>query len=166
MRLTTRALVLIFMIALLPLRGWAGEIMATEMASTQAMHSQKLAESATKLGADRDRIDWSKATLNSKNVQFSAQNQPLADKASGAVAAHDCERHTKSDATAAANADANIQADSHCDTCPACQACHTVALSFGAVSLSAALSPRMLPHAAADHFASATAALGQKPPIS
>ena len=167
-----RALILILMIALLPLRGWAGEVMATEMASTELSHvrtqAEYSAEVTTELGAGHARIDWLKASFDDKKEPFLAQNQPLSVKTSGPTAMHDCDGHPQTGATLPADADtdATAHAESHCSTCPACQACHTVALSASAVSLGAILLPRALPHPAADHFASATAALGQKPPIS
>ncbi len=53
-----------------------------------------------------------------------------------------------------------------CDSCTACQACHTVALSPAAVSavqLAGAVAP---PHSPVARFASADTAPGHKPPIS
>ncbi len=116
-----RFLVLALMIALLPLRGWVGEVMATEMA-----------------------FEVPKALLEAKNTKTAAM--------------HDCEGHAK--------ADEATQTDSHCDVCPACQACHTVALSHLETHAASLAPPAALPHSPAAQFASAVAALGQKPPIS
>lgn len=58
------------------------------------------------------------------------------------------------------------EAGGHCESCAACQACNTVALS-PMTGRSASLSmPPALPHSSAAPFASAVAALSQKPPIS
>ena len=55
--------------------------------------------------------------------------------------------------------------DNH-GSCQACQACHTVALSLAFDSVHPVLASSTLPQIAAAQFASAEAALGQKPPIS
>ena len=47
-----RFLVVALMIALLPLRGWAGEVMATEMASSQITHHHEQLDDAIELIAD------------------------------------------------------------------------------------------------------------------
>ena len=44
-----RFLVVALMIALLPLRGWAGEVMATEMASSQITHQHEQLDDAIEL---------------------------------------------------------------------------------------------------------------------
>lgn len=146
-----RFLVLALMIALLPLRGWAGEVMATEMASTQVVRAKTQAESATKLIASNANTHWTTGTFEGKKTVFEAAHTKTS-------AIGDCEGHAKVDEAASAVA--------HCDSCPACQACHTVALSVSAVDLNFSFSSHTLLRPAAAHFASATAALGQKPPIS
>lgn len=153
-----RFFVLALMIALLPLRGWAGEVMATEMASSQMGPVHKQAEVAINLVATNTRHHWDKATFEGQKTLFDSQNQIFETKDVQAAAVHDCEGHAKTDEVASAGA--------HCDSCPACQACHTVALSAPAVDLNLTFSSRTQPRPAAAHFASATAALSQKPPIS
>ena len=153
-----RVLVLALMIALLPLRGWAGEVMATEMASSQIVGTHKQADSATELVAARARIHWATATFEGQKTVFGAQNPIFETNHTKTSAMHDCEGLAKADEAG--------PADAHCDSCSACQACHTVALSTAAVSLNLTFSSRTLPRPAAADFASATAALGQKPPIS
>lgn len=86
-----RALFFIIMIALLPLRGWAGEVMATDMASAQVMrahlpehmhaheqankqtHSQghDRVEFATQKIAAGARIHWARGTFGTENAQKS-----------------------------------------------------------------------------------------------
>ena len=136
-----RHLVLALMIVLLPLRGWAGDAMATQMAS---------AAIATKSGAASAHEMRATASLAHQNEAFEVVQ-----------AVPDChEQFTgKLETDHAATSD-------HCGTCQACQACHTLALSPSTRDVSTSFtSPQLRPtHAAA--FTSAAAALGQKPPIS
>jgi len=136
-----RFLVLVLMIVLLPLRGWAGDAMATQMAGA-AVAIEKRASSALEIRAT--------AFLDYKNEAYeTSQAMP------------DCHEQssTHSETDQAANND-------HCGTCQACQACHTVALLPSALEVTVSFtSPQLrLPHAAA--FTSAATALCQKPPIS
>ena len=80
------------------------------------------------------------------------------DHEAAAQAVADCASH--------AAGDTSHTADTHCDSCSACQACHTVALSTTTPDLNPVFHAFTLPRAAAHRFASAEAALGQKPPIS
>lgn len=138
-----RHLLLALLIALLPLRGWVGEVMATEMATSGVAQLQI----ATKTVADH----LHPAGGNPHFYHASPQEQV-------AQAVPDCAGHG-----AAQNA---AGADAHCDTCTACQACHTLALSPLATSPGAVVFAPAVPRSSAAHFASALAALGQKPPIS
>ncbi len=153
-----RILVFVLMIVLVPLRGWAGDMMATEMAANQVAHTHLQTEAAIESGASRARIHLPKATIEGKNSAFGIQNLAFDSKGSQTAAMHDCEGHAQASAT--------VTADSDCDSCSTCQACHTLALTPPAGSLSQTFSPLTLPRPAAAHFASATTALGQKPPIS
>jgi hypothetical protein len=153
-----RALLLIIMIALLPLRGWAGEMMATEMASSQISHQHEQLDDAIESVAGHAHKQVVSATFEGKKAAFEVQKLPFEAKDTQSAAMHDCEGHGKADEAA--------PADGHCDLCAACQACNTVALSTAAVSLNLTFSSRTLPRPAATHFASATSALSQKPPIS
>jgi len=136
-----RHLVLALMIVLLPLRGWAGDTMATQVAS---------AAIATEIGS-------ANAHEMTVSASFDHQNQTRA----ASQAMPDCHEqvasHQESDQTAS---------NDHCGTCQACQACHTVALSPSSLEVSTSFtSPTLRPTRAAT-FTSAAAALGQKPPIS
>ena len=146
-----RFLVAALMIALLPLRGWTGEVMATEMALNQIRHQHEQLGDAIELVAGHAHKQGVSATFEGRKKTFEARDTQSA-------AMHDCEGHTKADEAA--------QADSRCDSCSACQACHTVALSTPAAILKPTFSSRTQPHPAAAQFASAISALGQKPPIS
>ena len=139
-----RHLLLILMIALLPLRGWAGDAMATGMAAgqvAQLLQRQIATESIA-------------AKAHAVSVTANFDHETTVPDAVPTMA--DCAGHGGEDVDA-----------SHCDTCSACQACHTVALSHSAaIALSTVFQAFSLPHSAADQFASADAALRQKPPIS
>lgn len=130
------------MIALLPLRGWVGDVMATEMASNHASPSQV----ATEIVANYAHAAGDGAHFD----HASAQTEPV-------QATLDCTGHGAGD---------NTTANGHCDSCTACQACHTVTLSPQATDAAPVLSPLAPPHSPVAQFASADAALGQKPPIS
>ena len=138
-----RTLLFLLMIAILPLRGWVGDAMATEMAVMQVQHQQSphaqhVHPSGTEAGIDGD--------------------EAMQEMASDAGAMHDCEGHA-STGEPSANGD-------HCETCAACQACHTVALAATAPAAGLNFSPIAVPAPERVHFASAEAALRQKPPIS
>lgn len=135
-----RFLVLVVMIVLLPLRGWAGDAMATQMAS---------AEIAIESGAAGSHKTRATASFDHKNpVVESLHAMP------------DCHEQMASHGSTD-----NAANDDHCGTCQACQACHTVALSPSAMGMTLSfMSPLLRPtHASA--FTSAASALGQKPPI-
>ena len=143
------------MIALLPLRGLAGDVMATEMAiQLAAQHSQQNEvrdhhPDATKnIAAHADHAGAS-GHFDSHHETATAQPAAMTGNAcAGHVAAEQCH-----------------SSDTH-GSCQACQACHTVALSLASTQVEPVFASFRLPHLAAAQFASAEAALGQKPPIS
>ena len=154
------------MIALLPLRGFAGDVMATEMAIQ--MTAQAAAEmAAAHLQPGSGPSHPTDATDATKNVAAHADH-------SGASAHFDSHHETTAaqEAAMSGNACAGHVAAEQChssDThgsCQACQACHTVALSLASTQVEPVFASSGLPHLAAAQFASAEAALGQKPPIS
>ena len=145
------------MIALLPLHGWAGGVMATKMALNKAVGTHLQAQFTLELGAASARNDWATAVFDSEKQSF-AEKTPADSKSAAIAVVHDCEGHAKADSAATAGA--------HCDSCPACQACHTLALSPSSASVATGFSAKTRPQPVAALFASATAALGQKPPIS
>ncbi len=136
-----RHLLLVLMIALLPVRGWVGDAMATSMA---AGHAQQISAKPTAHNHDQQGSE-------SRVGHHAAMSEAVQD-------APDCMSHVPSDTPAVAEA--------NCDSCPACQSCHTVALSLATPDSSAVFHAFHVPPAAAHLFASADAALGQKPPIS
>lgn len=138
-----RYLFFIIMIALLPLRGWVSDAMATEMLASRVQEEQP---NTIKLIAKHAHEEGARAHNDIEIV---------ADAAQAAVdcAAHDSGGHGHA-------------AGTHCDACSVCQACHTVALSLARADVNAVFSLRTLPRAAVAPFASAETALNQKPPIS
>ena len=143
-----RALLFVLMIALLLLRGWTGEAMANDMALASLQQPHQPQQSTTKTIAAH-------AHAISAEVHF---DHELAIPEASARAAHDCAGHAADGAAPAA--------DGHCQSCDACQACHSVALTPAAVDAAPVFGSRTRPHARAARFASAEAALGHKPPIS
>jgi hypothetical protein len=144
-----RHLLLALMIALLPLRGWVGDAMATQMAAAHVQHRQLVSteQSATKT------IAASAYHIGSEGHSAHEEMSPEAT-----LPMHDCAGQTT---------DSSIPADdTGCESCAACQACHTVALSPAVPGHSPVFEARSLPRPASDQFASADAVLGQKPPIS
>ena len=138
-----RLFVIIVLMALLPLRGWAGDGMAIRMAigmtSSMAGHH----------GTAPD--------------QLAALPPVVAEHA-------DCVEHASmaaAQATVAGDIAARPASSDHCSTCPTCQACFTVGLLVPTIEL-----PAQSPRTAFQHdraaavFASADLAHSQKPPIS
>lgn len=144
-----RALLFALMIVLLPLRGWMNDAMATGIALAHPQHSQH-SQFATKLIVD---------SLHETGAQTYFSHEAGAPVAvQDAQAADDCAGHSPDHPSHAINAG--------CDSCAVCQVCHTPSLAAVAVvDSSAVLSARAPRPAAATSFASADAALGQKPPI-
>lgn len=138
-----RHLILALMIVLLPLRGWVGDVMATEMASPRAVQLQN----ATKMVATHAHGAGANGHFDHTSAKPAAA-QPVPD----------CVCHGAGESSSLA--------DAHCESCTVCQACHTVALSPLVPFTPSVIEPPALPRSPAAHFASATAALGQKPPIS
>ena len=136
------------MIALLPLRGFAGDVMATEMAMQMAAQAQSHFSDATKTVAAH--ADHSEAS-----VHFDSHHETVAAQ-EAATTVNACADHMA--------AEQCHSADNH-GSCQACQACHTVALALAFNPVQPVFASSMLPRLAAAQFASAEAALGQKPPI-
>jgi hypothetical protein len=144
-----RHLLLALLIALLPLRGWVGDAMATQMAAGQIQHSQSQ-EHGQQHDATKTIADHQDGALAAGHFGH--------EETATSVAEPDCAGHSTSGDT--------HSADGHCESCATCQACNTVALSLMGPDLSPVFQSLVLPLPAADHFASADAALRQKPPIS
>jgi hypothetical protein len=134
-----RKLVLFLMIALLAVRGWAGAVMSVEMSVLDLMGAPAMAANANPGGS------------------ASTSDDTVAERDSA-----DCPDHAAMQTAGDAAADGG----SHCNTCVACQICHTVALT--------GITPLKLAPLGADspialgvtRFASVALASGFKPPIS
>jgi len=142
----------VLIITMLLLRGWASDAMATGMAVGQLLHLQVATEL---LGSDTNfaavhRTAPSGRAVGSANLGSDPKNS--------LATAPDCTGHASDESAQ--------EASGHCDVCPTCQACHTVALSHLETHAPSMATPPALPHSPAAQFASAVAALGQKPPIS
>lgn len=148
-----RRTLFIAMIFLLLLRGWVGDAMATGMATNDFQQTVSATEPIathayeTRAGGHFDHEATGPAA------------QPLPHLAASSP---DCAGH----AAGQVSDPMSQEAAGHCESCAACQACHTVALSPLVSSATTLSIPPALPRSPAAHFASATAALGQKPPIS
>lgn len=147
-----RFLLLVLMIALLPLRGWMGDAMATDMAASQGRAHQIAAKTMASHAHSAGESDHFHHEMTAPETT-QAGAQP--DTPSASASNPDCLDHA-----------ADASAHGQCGSCPACQACHTVALSSAGLTPRPVFHPFTLPASAAAQFASAEAALSQKPPIS
>ena len=141
-----RHLILALMITLLPVRGWVGEVMATEMAAPRAAQLQ-IATEMIAYHAHAQRANTPIYHREQHEQQAAVPLQALADFTG----------HGAGD---------NTSTNGHGDSCSACQACHTLALSPVATDAAPVWKPFAPPRSLVAHFASANTALGQKPPIS
>ncbi len=149
-----RRIFLFIMIALLPLRGWMGDVMAVEMASQGMNATNSLATYSYSTRAT--------GQFDSKNAASAHSECPGHAEMAVGPEADTLDAVAPTDAAATAD-DA---ADGHCNTCGVCQICHTVALASAMVPYPPEFIPQTQPAASSIRFASAFAALGQKPPIS
>lgn len=139
-----RVLLFALMIALLPLRGWAGDVMATQANSGHCSAMQTVAHNAHSMGA-KDQFD----------ANSGASHENCLDPAGPPA-------HASAD-TAAQPGDTD---DGQCCTPSACPMYHTLALT-SAVRLNVGATQPALPWPeGAMQFASAVPAVGLKPPIS
>ena len=146
---TMRRLFLVLIIALLPLRGWVGDVMAMEMAAQSMNAIELVATYAHSTGA---------------RGQFDSQN---ADSTHSECPGHAATASGQANAVSDASPEgASDSASGHCNTCGVCQICHAVALADTAALSAPDFIPHALPALGSTRFASASTALSQKPPIS
>jgi hypothetical protein len=139
-----RLLLLALMIALLPLRGWVGDVMAMEMAAGPSFAIKNIATSAYSTGTR------GLFSINSGNSNTECPGH--------ADAAMDTNGNTPEPQNPAAQGD--------CASCGVCQICHTVAVtSDPSPDVNTSPHPMLQPEAGLQ-FASAIPALRLKPPIS
>ena len=140
-----RRFIFILMIALLPLRGWMGEAMATEMATMHLIATQAINTPATaKFGTKNGMNGMSGHSEASVDATLPSTAMPA-----------DCEMHAKS----ASDSTPSKQLCSHC------QACHAVGLAATVQIISPSSLHTPAPAEHVSLFASAPLALSQKPPI-
>lgn len=144
-----RRIFLIVMIALLPLRGWVGDVMAMEMAAQSVNTTNSVATHAHGARAE--------GQFDSEKVASTHAECP------GHAATASGQASTASDALPEGDSDS---ASGHCNTCGVCQICHTVALANALTGSAPGFIPHPLPAIGSTRFASAVTALSQKPPIS
>ena len=161
-----RYLMLVLMILLLPLRGWAGDAMATDMA-VGAMNGLQVAQKprtpvATEIIAMNVQGTGATAHFHAENADHYAPGdlQGVAKIAPS----HDCADMQAAPSDSHHTVEGTSTMD--CGVCPSCQACHTVALSLKSEKTAPVFNPLAQPQIAGHKFASADAALSQKPPIS
>ena len=184
MRLANRLLLVIFMMALLPLRTMAGDVMATQMAAGEVRAAQLKADSAINTVAASARSFSATSTFTPEKAAADAtsgssvakagkaDNAAQADK-SAAAAMPDCHSRIQSGAVAQTDfatsggmhGSASDGIDANTESCSACQACHSVAIAATSSAVLSTSSNPAQPLAVAIDFTSASVALGQKPPI-
>jgi hypothetical protein len=151
MRAMSRRCLLLALLVLLPLRGWAGMVMATEMAAALPMPSAALVQA----------LPFDQATAAEEchgghgATPAVNDHQAQIDHGLHEVMAHDAMQdpsHTQHDSTS-------------CATCVYCQICHTVALAPPLNGLGLSWASASLPWADLPADLSATALPGDNPPI-
>lgn len=145
-----RRLVLVLMLVLLPLRGWLGEAMATEMALTAAV----VATPAHSPCADHAAVQAAHPAHGTHEPAAAAA--PHAQHAAASPTADDtphCPGHAEATAGDGPG-------------CLGCQACHALALTADVPAPPAGRPPAERPAASPAAFRSAVPAPGLKPPIS
>lgn len=153
-----RCLLLALMVFLLPLRGWAGEVMAIGMAADAGVlisHQQN----TTKIAAHGAHSAGAKGLFDHSESARATSHDGAAHErhhaAQGVLTAHGQDGH---------NAE-----DTDCGTGPSCQscmACHALGLPSSMKAVVAIFTAAAPPLSEAAQFTSAQAVLGQKPPIS
>ena len=143
-RFPMRRFLLILLIALLPIRGFAGGVMAVEM-STQTLNAINMVAGYAYPSGDSGLFDG-------QTLDLTAPECPGHSEAASGVAAHS---HDTQDTT-----------DDHCKNCSVCQICNSLAIA-GSVAIPAGLLPAQAPRRGVGvSFASAALAASLKPPIS
>jgi hypothetical protein len=137
-----RTLFLALMIALLPLRGWVGDVMAMELAAAPTPAHAGMAMTAHGATPGCHETAAFAAGHHGHDLGDAATVQP-----------------------AGAEPDPNVAhaGDGHCTLC---QICHSVALAPVLLPLPAAVLPLAAPVASPLRYTSAERTLGDKPPIS
>ena len=160
-----RVLLFALMIALLPLRGWVSDAMATSMATAQMSASSHVIESAVKSRAMQAGITETSGSFDGESSMSAGHAHVMASSTETAHAHSAPNEVTFDCAGHAGNADDAATSDA-CGACSACLTCHVSAIQGSMETLQAFSLPRVVPLLERRHFASADTAPSQKPPIS
>jgi hypothetical protein len=144
-----RRFLLILMLALLPLRGWMGDVMAMEMAQ-QAVSPASIAT-------------YSIANSHHSTPGIDRFDTPDVQPAHGV---HPCPDHAAAPSGDGSHEDLQASTSTECNTCTTCQVCHSVAVAMAAPVPAALAKAATAPLTPAPAFTSVVAARGFKPPIS
>jgi hypothetical protein len=143
-----RQFLLILMIATLPLRAWAGDVMAVGMSTRHMIATITVAEYAI-------------PTRANGHFHGELMAEPSVQPAHHANAAAGTASHTHDHRPAPKSA-----ALGHCEPCGDCQICHNMALTTTLMPLAPEQASQSLKPALGHSFASAALATQLKPPIS
>lgn len=140
-----RALFLVLLIALLPLRGWAGDAMAVDMLAQPAVAIENVAVDAVSTGH--------KHPMHAENAMTSHAQ---------------CMEHAPDAMATGHTGDAHgaPQQPHHNNHCTTCQVCSVIPVALQAAVPLLPVTLHSVPHYAGAAFASAEPARGFKPPIS
>ena len=136
-----RRLFIVFMILLLPLRGWAADLMAVTMANQQRLATINIASNA----------------IDTRTILSSDQQAQVAMP-------EDCPFLTFSNDGLAENGGQGVSV--LCKGCTTCQLCMALVTGYPALSGDAVALPGVAPIVVPGSFASAERTSGFKPPIS
>lgn len=146
-----RCLILALMIVLLPLRSGIGDAMATEMAAGQFQPQIAIINLANDVDETGAAAHFHHETIPADGGMSIAHADVHQAHPCGEGAPQPAQQHGNS---------------TNCDACSLCQVCHTVALFNAPATSPGTVSPAFHPEAMRHHYASADAALSEKPPIS
>ncbi len=135
-----RRFVFVILILLLPLRGWVGDAMATQMAVPTAVQHAAV------------------AGVTGQMDHRAEPAQAHAPASAAQMADGDCAGH------GGVNDASGLKDTAHCGVCTLCQSCHTVAVLQAHENPDAGQSRPAVPQLVAPGFASADRALVLKPP--
>ena len=149
-----RRFLLILMIALLPVRGWASDVMTV----ASAVQQLSVAENTTELVATHALQTRARATFDGYFEAKPASSMPW-----------DCPWRAKNAGDAAQDgidSASDSPSNRFCNGCNTCQLCMALVTGYPMALVSAAYLPQAVQHLTAIGFTSAERAPGFKPPIS
>lgn len=151
-----RRFIFILMIVLLPLRSWAGEAMATQMASMQLQQTLSSNSNTSKIATYLIAIK----SYNTPSTAVFIQEKSTASKGMPAGMSADCALRM----SAKTELNPETASETPDSVCIDCHACHTIALAEPVHILSTPTFNFAFERPAAGYFASADLLPSQKPP--